>query len=118
MGKQGSFAKPCRSRDECNCTLHSPLEPLDEMRTRHEVRPRARHMQLGRQQGMEWLTLLGKQERRYCCFPSIRPCCWSERRWELGLALSAEHICNMLQPRQGEISSLAQMLFRKTLARS
>ena len=63
------------------------------------------------------MTLLGKQGMSRCFTLTVRTGCWRERRWELGLALSAQYPRDVLQPCQGKVSSLAQILFGEALAR-
>ncbi len=57
-------------------------------------------MQLGRQQGKEWVTLLGKYSMP-CSIRLIVSIDFGQRsrRLELALSLSAQYPCNLLQPR-------------------
>jgi len=60
LGKQGGFAKPGRGGDECERPFCSLLETFGQVSAGDQLCARARHMELGGQQGREWVTLLGK----------------------------------------------------------
>jgi hypothetical protein len=53
LGKQGGFAEAGGGRDEGERTFCSLLELLSQVRAGDQAWPRARNVELGRQQGME-----------------------------------------------------------------
>ena len=72
---------------------------------------RAGHMELSGQQGMKWSALLGKHGMLGGIYLTVGSSGERNGRAGLGLTLSTQHACDVLEPCQGEVSALAQILF-------